>query len=186
VDFRPLRKEVDRLGTDTRGYVGAEEEEADQVLLSEFQAAEAFERAVETVALMWSGAAGEAIPKGKVKEILLQAWAAQGELFDAAAARQWAVGPDGAPFAFTAEMRTRDGVELASLGGDLEQLAVRRQNVLRPSRLNAERVELGIESLRDAADAGRARTIAAEGMRLFVAEGFLPCSVCASTSAGGV
>jgi hypothetical protein len=112
----------------------------------------------------------------EMHEVLKQAWLAQGELFDTAAARQWATDEAGVEFQFTSEMLKRDAASFKELGGDLELLARRRQQALGEGRLSGDRVRAcGLKV--DDIDMIRAVQIAKEGMQLFTAGDFQPCSV---------
>jgi hypothetical protein len=70
--------------------------------------------ALQSIAQLFnSDGAGRPIAFGEIRTIVQEAWEAQGELFDTAAARLWATDDQGKEFVFSADMLARDGQELS-------------------------------------------------------------------------
>jgi hypothetical protein len=167
------------IASDTSGGVQLPFEEqllADEKVVSAFCSREAFQRSLHSLKILLGPVSLGNISPGEVQDILERAWAAQGELFDAAAARQWATNDEGEEFRFSTAMKCQDGAELAALNGDLVTLVRRRQAALTDSRLNATRVK-SLFFADSAVDYARARDIATAGMRVFVTPDFVPSSV---------
>jgi hypothetical protein len=131
---------------------------------------------MRTVSQFWGAEEVRGMSAREMNNVLRQAWQAQGELFDASAARRWATNEAGVEFQFTEDMLLRDAAEFKELNGDLALLAQRRQQALGEGRLCGERVRAcGLST--DDIDMVRAIKIAEEGMQLFTAEDFQPCAV---------